>query len=106
MYNRMKLTSLFLVNKVNLLVATKKLTVSELRKKQKNKKNSTGEALKKLHKLRKVCKIQLDKETTRQLFERAVTGRPVKQRNKSQKSKKTAFTEEDFKRFEEEYFDE
>lgn len=41
-----------------------------------------------------------------QIIERAVTRKPIKKiKKKSKKDKKTAFTEEDFKKFEEEYFD-
>lgn len=41
-----------------------------------------------------------------QIIKRAVTKRPVKKVKKHKKDNKTAFTEEDFKKFEDEYFDE
>lgn len=89
------------VDTINLLHSTKKLNINDLRKKQKSTDKSN---LRKLELLREVCKIQLDKETTRQLFERAATRRPVRSKQKKKKSVKTAFTEEDFEKFEKEYF--
>lgn len=51
--------------------------------------------------LQNVCHLYL------QIIERAVTGRPSKKiENKRKKDKKTAFTEEDFEKFEKEFFDE
>lgn len=99
------LTSLlFSVETVNLLNKTKKITVSELRKSKESKEKVAKANLKKLRQLREICKIDLDKEITRQIFKRAVTKRPVPPKRKSKKSQKTVFTEEDFQRFEEDYF--
>lgn len=99
------LTSLlFSVETVNLLNTTKKLTVTELRKNKQSKDKVAKDNLKKLRQLREICKIDLDKEITRQIFKRAVTKRPVHPKRKSKKSQKTVFTEEDFQRFEEDYF--
>lgn len=96
----------FAVGKVNLLNTTKKLTVTELRKSQDKKAKTLKAQLKKAHLLREICKVELDKETTRTIIERAVTRRPVRPKRNSKKSQKTVFTEEDFKRFEEDYFGE
>lgn len=89
-----------------MLTRSNKISITELVKERKLKENILTENLKKLKKLQRICTIDLDKEVTRQLIERAVTKRPVKLRKKTKVSKKTAFTEEDFKKFEEEYFDE
>lgn len=91
---------------VNLLKTTRKLTVVELKKNIKPKEEVIKQNIKKLRLLHEACKIELDKEITRQIIERAVTRRPVKSRTKRKTSQKTAFTEEDFKKLEEEYFDE
>lgn len=89
--------------KVGILQTSKKFTVQEAKKTHKNEEDILKTNLKKLKKIREVCTIELDKETTERIIERAVTGRPVKAKKKKKKEQKTAFTEDDFKKFEEEY---
>ncbi|KAJ3664404.1 hypothetical protein Zmor_008579 [Zophobas morio] len=91
--------------KVGVLSISKKLTVTEARKLIKSKDEILKENLKKLKQIQGACTIELDKETTEKILERAVTKRPVKAKKKTKKAQKTAFTEEDFKNFEEEYLD-
>jgi hypothetical protein len=89
--------------KVGVLATSKKLTVLEAKKNFKSKDEILRENLKKVKEIRKACRIELDKETTEKIIERAVTRKPVKAKKKTKKAQKTAFTEEDFKKFEEEY---
>ncbi|CAH0546417.1 unnamed protein product [Brassicogethes aeneus] len=89
--------------KVNLLSTSTKYTVVEAKKLHKSKEQRIKENLKKLKLIRKACTIELDRITTKQIIDRGITKRPVKARPKSKPVKKTAFTEEDFKKFEEEY---
>ncbi|CAH1968265.1 unnamed protein product [Acanthoscelides obtectus] len=92
--------------KIGLLSSEKKLTVAELRKQLKPKQEILKENLKKLQLIKEASKVELDRETVAKIVERAVTKRPIKKRSKKTKNQKTVFTEEDFKTFEEEYFDE
>lgn len=92
-------------NKVYLLSKNSKPNITEV-KQYKSKQNILKDNLKKLKKIKRLCAIDLDKDVTKQLIERAVTRRPVRSIHKKKGVKKTAFTEEDFQKFEEEYFDE
>jgi len=92
--------------KVEVLQTEAKITVAEARKTSKSKEQILKANLKKLKLIQEACSIDLDKEVTSQLIRRAVTKRPVEFKNKSKKNQKTAFSEEDFAKFEEEYFDE
>ncbi|RZB40501.1 hypothetical protein BDFB_005743 [Asbolus verrucosus] len=89
--------------KISLVATSKKLTVTEAKKNLKSEKTILKNNLKKLREIRKASTIELDKKITEQIIERAVTKRPVKAKPKSKKIQKTAFTDEDFKKFEEEY---
>ncbi|KAJ8978134.1 hypothetical protein NQ317_014189 [Molorchus minor] len=82
-------------SKVNLLSTSTKLTITEARKKIKSKEDILK---------RKLTKIR----TYKKIIERGVTKRPVHivGKSKKKKDKKTAFTEEDFRKFEEEYLNE
>nr|CAH7713266.1 unnamed protein product [Callosobruchus chinensis] len=92
--------------KIGLLSTNRKLTVAELKKQLKPKEQILKENLKKLELIKEASRVNLDKETVKKIVERAVTRRPIKGKSKkSKKNQKTAFTEEDFKKFEEEYFD-
>ncbi|VEN56600.1 unnamed protein product [Callosobruchus maculatus] len=92
--------------KIGLLSTNRKLTVAELRKQLKPKEEILRQNLRKLELIKEASKVNLDKETVQKIVERAVTKRPIKKKSKkSKKNQKTAFTEEDFKKFEEEYFD-
>ncbi|KAI4472199.1 active regulator of sirt1 [Holotrichia oblita] len=86
---------------------TKKLTVKDLQHTLKSKNEILQRNLKKLELIKKICTIDLSTEVTSQLFERAVTRRPVNLKSKKpqKKEEKTVFTEEDFKRFESEYLE-
>ncbi|XP_017779001.1 PREDICTED: active regulator of SIRT1-like [Nicrophorus vespilloides] len=94
------------VGKVNLLQTEKKLTVSELKKTLKTKEQIKKENLEKLRLIRDTCRIELDESITSKILERAVRKRPLKSESRSKEPETTAFTEEDFKKFEEEYHDE
>lgn len=78
-----------------------------MRQNLKSKEDRLKENLKKLQIIKEHSAVKLDKLVARQLIERAVTKRPVNiQQRGKKKQKKTVFTEEDFKKFEEEYIDE
>ncbi|XP_030754791.1 active regulator of SIRT1-like [Sitophilus oryzae] len=82
----------------------KKLSVQEAKKQFKTKEQILKENLKKLEVIRENSKITLNKEQTKNIIERARTRRPIESRGKKSKQPKSAFTDEDFKKFEEEYF--
>ncbi|XP_056632498.1 active regulator of SIRT1-like [Diorhabda sublineata] len=88
--------------KINLLSTEKKLTVTEARKNNKSKEQLLEENLRKLKRIKKASRVQLDKNLVKQIIDRAVNKRPIR-KIKPKTEKKTAFTEEDFKKFEEEY---
>ncbi|KAJ8924564.1 hypothetical protein NQ315_000713 [Exocentrus adspersus] len=94
------------VETVNLLSHKNKVNVTDIRKKIKTKDQILKDNLKKLKLIKKASRISLDKDIIHQIIERAVTRRPVTKKKQQEKDKKTVFTEEDFKKFEEEYFDE
>ncbi|KAK4877293.1 hypothetical protein RN001_009799 [Aquatica leii] len=89
-----------------ILPSQRKVTVTEIRKKSKTKDQRLRENLAKLKLIKKICTIDLDKNVTRKIIKRGVTKKPVHIKEKSKKPKKTAFTEEDFAKFEQEYFNE
>nr|XP_022909280.1 active regulator of SIRT1-like [Onthophagus taurus] len=92
--------------KVDVLQSTKKLTIVEARKKIKSKGEILKSNLEKIAKIRNISTVNLDKEIIENIFTRGRTRRPVPPQSKPKKDEKTAFTEEDFKKFEEEYFGE
>ncbi|KAG5885203.1 hypothetical protein JTB14_012227 [Gonioctena quinquepunctata] len=92
--------------KVNLLSKEKKLTVTEARKHHKSKEQILRENLRKLELIKAASRVQLDEKKLNQIIERAVTRRPLENPAVLEKEEGTVFTEEDFKKFEEEYFDE
>lgn len=94
------------VNKIYLLTRNSKTSITEVVKQHTSREDILKQNLRKLKRIKRICTIDLDQEVTRQLIERAVTKRPVKLRKKTKGTKKTVFTEDDFKKFEEEYFDE
>lgn len=81
----------------------KKYTVQDAKRKIKSKKQILEENLKKLELIRKNSQIVLDENSTTNIIERAVTRRPIKTKEKKYRKPETAFTEDDFKKFEEEY---
>ncbi|XP_023012379.1 uncharacterized protein [Leptinotarsa decemlineata] len=93
-------------SKVNLLSKEKKLTVSEAKKTYKSKEQILKENLRKLELIKTASKVEIDEKTVKQIIERAVTRRPLTNTPAKEKDQGTVFTEEDFKKFEEEYFDE
>ncbi|XP_018577519.1 active regulator of SIRT1-like, partial [Anoplophora glabripennis] len=94
------------VEKVNILSHKNKINIVEAKRNFKTRDQILKENLEKLKLIKEASKVTLDKETINQIIERAVTKRPVKKVKKQKKdNSKTAFTEEDFKKFEEEYFD-
>ncbi|XP_018336096.1 active regulator of SIRT1 [Agrilus planipennis] len=92
------------VSQVNVLQQNRKLTVAEAKKSKRSEDQILKENLRKLKAIRESCKLNLNKNIVEKIIERAVTKRPVKIKKKS-KEKKTAFTEEDFAKFEEEFID-
>ncbi|KAK9883802.1 hypothetical protein WA026_001996 [Henosepilachna vigintioctopunctata] len=85
------------------LQGTKKISLSETRKTLLSKEEIYKKNLKKLELLKQVTTLKLDEEIKNRIIQRNVTKRPVKGKSKKKKDKKTVFTEEDFKKFEEEY---
>lgn len=92
-------------NKQSLLQSNRKLTILEARKTLKTKEQIIKKNKEKLAKIKKICKLNLDKKLTKQIIARAVTRKPLKNLETKKKSQKTVFTDEDFKKFEEEYMD-
>lgn len=92
------------VNKQHQIISNKKLSVEEARKSLKKREEILKNNLQVLKSAKEACKVKINKDTTEQILERA--------RRRSQRYPKevevareeTAFTEEDFKKFEEEYF--
>jgi len=85
------------------LPVEKKYTVQDAKKNLKTKQQRIAENLRKLELIQKHSRVVLDDHSTNNIIERAVTRRPIKSQSKKSKDSKTAFTEEDFRRFEEEY---
>jgi len=85
------------------LPVEKKYTVQDAKKNLKTKQQRIAENLRKLELIQKHSRVVLDDHSTSNIIERAVTRRPIKSQSKKSKDSKTAFTEEDFRRFEEEY---
>ncbi|XP_044763283.1 active regulator of SIRT1-like [Coccinella septempunctata] len=85
--------------------STKKLTVTELRKSMKPKEEIYRKNLEKLERIKTITTVQLNEESLNKIIERGVSRRPIsgKPKIKNKKEKETVFTEEDFKKFEEEY---
>ncbi|XP_011862612.1 PREDICTED: active regulator of SIRT1-like [Vollenhovia emeryi] len=82
-----------------ILGRSSRTTVYEAQKRLATQKDSTDENVQRLLLL---SKSQINPETTNNLLQRAV-GRRYIQQEKPKKSEETAFTEEDFKKFEQEY---
>ncbi|XP_066149146.1 active regulator of SIRT1-like [Euwallacea fornicatus] len=84
---------------------SKKYTIQEAKREltYKSKAEILKRNLKKLEKIHRHSKVVLDKTTTKNIVERAVTRRPITTKPKKSKKKNSTFTEEDFKQFEEEY---
>ncbi|XP_008555892.1 uncharacterized protein LOC103577146 [Microplitis demolitor] len=78
----------------------RKLTVHEARKKLADKKDPTEDNIEKLLLL---SNYSVDSDTAAKLFERAVKKRPVLEAEKPKEEEPTAFTEEDFAKFEAEF---
>ncbi|KAF5273296.1 hypothetical protein FQR65_LT04718 [Abscondita terminalis] len=88
------------------LQTERKVTVSEIRKKSKTKEQILNDNLKKLELIKKICTIDLDPAITSKIIQRGVTKKPIQAEEKKKKHEKSAFTEEDFAKFEQEYFNE
>lgn len=80
-----------------------KVTVYKVQKKKANRKDPTNDTIKKLLLL---SKNSLDANTSKKLLDRAVQKKYIPKKQKPKEPETTAFTEEDFKKFEEEYIDE
>ncbi|KAB0797611.1 hypothetical protein PPYR_08604 [Photinus pyralis] len=93
-------------DQTELFPTSKKISVSELRKNKRTKEQNLQENLEKLRLIREVCAIDLEENITNKIIERAVSRRPIKAKKVSKKAEKTAFTEEDFAKFEQEYLNE
>ncbi|XP_045465481.1 active regulator of SIRT1-like [Harmonia axyridis] len=87
--------------------STKKLTISELRKTMQCKEEIYRKNMEKLELIKKLTNIQLNQDALDIILERGVTGKPISGNPKIRKKKEktSAFTEEDFKKFEREYTD-
>lgn len=93
-------------HKVHNFQGKTKLTIGEARKQLVNSQTKILKSnLKKLKKIRQIEKVQLDDRLKEKILQRAVTKRPVKSQKKLKVDQKSAFTEEDFKKFEAEYFE-
>ncbi|KAF5276513.1 hypothetical protein FQA39_LY06582 [Lamprigera yunnana] len=90
----------------DILTSEKKITVTELRRKNKSKDQIQKENLEKLKLIQEICTVELPENITKKIIERGVTKKPIHIKEKPKKVVKTAFTEEDFEKFEREYFNE
>ena len=79
-----------------------KLTVYETKKRLAAQEDPVNENVQRLLML---GKNRIDPDTANKLFERAVKKRYIPKRAKPKESEATAFTEQDFKKFEQEYVD-
>lgn len=93
------------LSKSQVLRGDRKVTIQEAKANFLKKKDILKENLKRIKLMRKKGKVELNSDITEKLIERALTRKPIKNKPKEEKEKKTAFTEEDFKKFEEEYLD-
>lgn len=87
----------------NIFGWSKKVNIYEAKKKLESKKDLTEENVQNLLLL---SSNHLDQHTVDKVLKRAVEKRYTKKLKKKKKQESTAFTEEDFKKFEEEYIDE
>ncbi|XP_074111579.1 uncharacterized protein LOC141535518 [Cotesia typhae] len=78
----------------------RKVTINEARKKLADKKDLTEENIEKLLHL---SSFSVNREVATKLIERAVSKRAVVEKEKIKEEEATAFTEEDFAKFEEEF---
>lgn len=102
----MKAKHIFGGGKLKNMEGSKKLTISELRKTMKPKEEIYKKNLEKLKLIKSLTTIKLNEDTLNKIIERGVTKKPVCGKPKTKKNKKdkeTVFTEEDFRKFEEEY---
>ncbi|PBC34017.1 active regulator of SIRT1 [Apis cerana] len=85
-----------------ILGRSSKVTVYETQKKLATQKDSTD---KNIQKLLILSNNRIDPNTTNKLLERALKKKYIPEVKKPKESETTAFTEEDFKKFEKEYMD-
>lgn len=90
-------------DKNNYIKSHKKFSVNEARRQLESQKEILKHNLQMLKNAKKNLKVTLNKETADQIVERA-TSRKFKSFKSVEEEKGTVFTEEDFKKFEEEYF--
>ncbi|XP_050314097.1 active regulator of SIRT1-like [Anthonomus grandis grandis] len=81
----------------------KRYTIEEARRSVKSKDQILRDNLYKLELIKKHSKVHLDPKATAHIIQRAVSRRPISSEQDASRVEKTAFTEEDFKKFEEEY---
>ncbi|KAF7273792.1 uncharacterized protein LOC143205862 [Rhynchophorus ferrugineus] len=86
------------------LAFKKKQTVQEAKKELKTKGQILKENLRKLELIKRNSIIILDKKHTQNIIERGRTKRPIERTEEKRKKSKTVFTDEDFEKFEKEYF--
>lgn len=91
------------INKNTTLKSAKKVTVQEAIKLQKVREETFRENLERLREAKKANVVRLDEEITSTIIERAVPRWYMKQETVDTTKEGTLFTEEDFKKFEEEY---
>lgn len=93
------------LNKNEIIKSDRKISVQEARQKLQQKKQILEHNLKLIKLSKKARKVNLNQEITEKIIERAVTRKPISNKPPEKKEEQTAFTEEDFKKFEAEYLD-
>ncbi|GLV31588.1 hypothetical protein CBL_07349 [Carabus blaptoides fortunei] len=93
------------LDKKQVITSNKKVSVTEAREKLKTKERILQENLARIKLLKKKCAVKLDKDIADKVIERALTRKPIAPKIEKKPEESTVFTEEDFKKFEEEYVD-
>lgn len=93
------------LDKKQVITSDKKVSVIEAREKLKAKEKILQDNLARIKLLKKKCAVKLDKDIADKVIERALTRKPIIPKIEEKPEESTAFTEEDFKKFEEEYVD-
>lgn len=93
------------LDKKQVITSNRKVSVIEAREKLKAKEKILQDNLARIKLLKKKCAVKLDKDIADKVIERALTRKPITPKIEEKPEESTAFTEEDFKKFEEEYVD-
>lgn len=92
------------IDKKRDITSTRKLSVIEVKQQLKSKETILKHNLQMLKEAKKACKVKLNKDITDQIVKRATSRKDRSpQKPVETRREETLFTEEDFKKFEEEY---